>query len=174
VNVTLALHGPTQLAIDATPEIDTSWGTKASWLLNVTVRLAPARALICRVVNASPDAVIVAETGPDGAGGGLLGPGGGLLGPGWTTGGAGGAGGGGSGVGGSGVGSGVGGSGVAVGGTGVAVGASVAVAAGVVVDSDRGVELADEALSLSPLQATAKAVRRQAIGTISFFISSRS
>ena len=110
------------------------------------------------VVNRSPEAVIVAETGPDDAGGGPSGPGRGLFGPGCPTGGPGGAGGGGSGVGGSGVGSGVGGSGVAVGGAGVAVGASVAVATGAVaVTSGRAVELADGALSLSPLHAMARA-----------------
>jgi hypothetical protein len=173
VNVTLALHGPTQLAIDATPAIDTSWGTKLSWLFSVTVTLAPERALICRVVNASPAAVIVAETGPDGAGGGLFGRGGGLFGVGCPTGGAA-AGGGGSGVGGSGVGSGVGGSGMAVGGSAVAVGATVAVVTGVAVTSGRALELADGALSLSPLQATARTVRRHAIGTSSFLISLRS
>ena len=115
--------------------------------------------------------MIVVETGPAGAGGGLFGLGGGLFGPGWPTGGGpAGAGGGGSGVGGSGVGSGVGGSGVAVGGTGVAVGASVAVATVVAVDSGRAVALVDGALSLLPLQATAKALKRQAIVTSSFFM----
>jgi len=58
-----------------------------------------------------------------------------------------------------------------VGGTGVAVAAAVAVATGELVTSGRAVGLVDEALSLSPLHATARAAKRQEIGTSSFFIS---
>jgi len=80
MKVTLVVHPPTQLGADATPAIEMSCGTRTSLFSSVTVTEAPARAVIRRCTNDSPDAVMVVETGPDGPGGGPPGPGPGLLG----------------------------------------------------------------------------------------------